>query len=266
MRFLRRRHDDEPELPEPPVADAPGGLPPDVPELPPGRPLVADPSSTEVGWISDERWGAWPELAVLFPETGLWPVQVEPYPDRDPLDELDVELGDGPVAETDPGAVLAELWGVDEEDADGPDFLEILEPFGARFPGLADVRPEPGSGAIGTALKSVGEARMALVPVTRGADVPAAIGWSGPVNLTNDIWKLSVVLRSWEERFGALVVGIGFDTLYLAVRRPPTGDAALAVAAEHYAFCPDNITQGVGTMRAYARELDGAVVWPFWWD
>ncbi|HEX8648267.1 MAG TPA: DUF4253 domain-containing protein [Thermoleophilaceae bacterium] len=269
MRFLRRRIDDEPDLPEPPVADAPGTLPPDVPELPPGRALVSDPDATEVGWISDEHWSAWSELAELFPGSGLWPVLVAPYggDDRDPLEELDLELGRGPVAETDAAAVLAELWGVDAEDADDPDFLEVLAPFGARFPGLAGIRPERRPGGIGKAVKSMANwSRLALVPVTRGADVPAAIGWSGPVNLTDEVWKLSVVLRSWEERFGALVVGIGFDTLTLAVRRPPAGDAALAVAAEHFAFCPDNITQGAGTMSRYAREIDGAVAWSFWWD
>ena len=48
------------------------------------------------------------------------------------------------------------------------------------------------------------------------------------------------VLRSWEDRFGAYVVAVGFATLDLVVTRPP-GDAreALVLAQEHYAFCPD---------------------------
>ncbi|WJY41156.1 DUF4253 domain-containing protein [Streptomyces sp. P9-2B-2] len=43
---------------------------------------------------------------------------------------------------------------------------------------------------------------------------------------------------------------------------------AKAVAAEHYAFCPDNIVQGHHeTLRTYAAKavLDRHV-WHFWWD
>ncbi|MCX4538149.1 DUF4253 domain-containing protein (plasmid) [Streptomyces sp. NBC_00841] len=47
----------------------------------------------------------------------------------------------------------------------------------------------------------------------------------------------------------------------------PTGrDAALAVAAEHFAFCPDNIWQGAGSLTAYADQLIDADEWKFWWD
>jgi hypothetical protein len=75
------------------------------------------------------------------------------------------------------------------------------------------------------------------------------------------------VLRDWEERFGARVVGVGFDTLYASVAAPPaTDDEALRVAAEHYAFCPDNITQGPGSLSQYARHILGQPGWAFWWD
>jgi hypothetical protein len=268
MRFLRRRHEDEPELPEPPGANAPGPLPPKLPDLPPGGPLVTD-SSAEVAWISESPVDpvTWTDLAVRFPETGLWPILVEPYggDDRHPFEYLELESGRERLGEVDPETVLAELWGVVEEDPD-PEHLEILEPFGARFPGLAQGRPERRAGGIADALRSVGRAQLALVPVTRGADVPAAIGWSGPVNHADEVWKLSAVLRSWEERFGALLVGLGFDTMTVAVRRPPTGDDAVAVAAEHYSFCADNVDQGSGSIRAYARDIRGRGVWTFWWD
>jgi hypothetical protein len=41
---------------------------------------------------------------------------------------------------------------------------------------------------------------------------------------------------------------------------------ALAVAAEHYAFCPDNVGQGRGTLEKYAPLLVGRTTWDFWWD
>jgi hypothetical protein len=78
---------------------------------------------------------------------------------------------------------------------------------------------------------------------------------------------MSTVLRSWEVRFDAYLVGLGTDTLQLAVGRPPRDSAAAtAIAAEHFAFCPDNIQQGAGSIREYARLLVNEQLWPFWWD
>jgi len=87
------------------------------------------------------------------------------------------------------------------------------------------------------------------------------------VNHFANIDLLSTVLRSWEERFDAFVVGIGFDTLAIAVGRPPsTLEAARLVAAEHFATCPDIIYQGCGSIEEYARALRDDDSWEFWWD
>jgi hypothetical protein len=77
------------------------------------------------------------------------------------------------------------------------------------------------------------------------------------------------VLRSWEDRFGIRVVALTFDQLVLSVAAPPTTQAeAEAVAAEHFAFCPDNIAQGHHeTLQEYAaHEIVGRRIWSFWWD
>ncbi|MFJ7493257.1 DUF4253 domain-containing protein [Streptomyces sp. NPDC097727] len=112
-------------------------------------------------------------------------------------------------------------------------------------------------------------ARAALVPARRSADIPAAIGWSGPVNYEDDVARLCAVLRSWEDRFGIRVVALGFDTLTVSVGRPPTTLAeARAVAAEHFAFCPDNIDQNPPyDLDIYAEKmLLNQEAWSFWWD
>jgi hypothetical protein len=57
-----------------------------------------------------------------------------------------------------------------------------------------------------------------------------------------DLVGLSAVLRSWEERFGATLVWIGGFTLVLAVADPPrTREESERVAAEHFAFCHDQV-------------------------
>jgi hypothetical protein len=42
----------------------------------------------------------------------------------------------------------------------------------------------------------------------------------------------------------------------------------MLVAAEHFAFCPDNIWQNCHppTLTAYAERLIDAGHWEFWWD
>ena len=109
--------------------------------------------------------------------------------------------------------------------------------------------------------------RLGLVAVERPADALAALGWTGPINHYADMGLLSAVLRSWENRFGAILVGVGFDTLSVIVQRPPkTMDAARSVAAEHFAACSDNVHQGAGSIEAYAEQLVGEPLWSFWWD
>lgn len=154
----------------------------------------------------------------------------------------------------------------------------VVAPHGASWPGLAaatvpEADPDARAAEIAEVLADRGswlkEPRLALVPARRSADIPAALGWTGPLNYENDVARLCAVLRSWEDRFGIRVVALTFDQLVVSVAAPPTTLAeAEAVAAEHFAFCPDNITQGSHTaLRTYAeQEVLNEPVWSFWWD
>lgn len=64
-------------------------------------------------------------------------------------------------------------------------------------------------------------------------------------------------------------MAVGFVTLNLSVAVPPaTRDEALRVAAERFAFCPDNVWQlnGGRLLETYADHLVGKAAWTFWWD
>lgn len=109
--------------------------------------------------------------------------------------------------------------------------------------------------------------RIGLAVASRPADALAGIGGQGAANYHRTAAPLTVVLRSWEDRFGAAVMHAGFDTIDLLVERPALSrQAALAVAAEHFAFCMDSTCQGAGSISAYARQLTGAVRWSSWRD
>ncbi|MFI9787923.1 DUF4253 domain-containing protein [Kitasatospora sp. NPDC051984] len=63
------------------------------------------------------------------------------------------------------------------------------------------------------------------------------------------------------------LVQVGFAELELSVGAPPQDhEPALRIAAEHLAFCPDDIFQGVGTIADYAPGLVNADRWSFWRD
>lgn len=261
--------------------------------LPSGRLIRPDPSMNRGGlagepvlWVTDVPVGGWRrffggslgslwrKLAIAFPQTGLWPLALEGLngdEDRPWLaGELDPAACSAPEGH-EVAQVLAAAWdgaaGGDQHDEEAEEAArEELAPYGRKFPGLAAGATLVARMAPELALLTVW-GRLGLVAVTRPADALAKLGWLGPANHLSDVGVLSAVLRSWEDRFGAHLVGVGFDTLTLAVQRPPTThEAALAVAAEHYAICPDNISQGIGSIELYARGLRAQPVWTFWWD
>lgn len=108
-------------------------------------------------------------------------------------------------------------------------------------------------------------AGLLLVPVERPADVPAALGWTGPLNHGLGPAQLSVILRSWEDRFGATLVALDFDSLELSVARPPDEEAECAAAAkEHVLTAPDLVAES--GLSEYISALCDQDAWFLWWD
>ncbi|MDG4859023.1 DUF4253 domain-containing protein [Streptomyces sp. T-3] len=237
-------------------------------------------------WLSDapasELWAC---LRAEHSASGLWPLLLDA---DDPDDaefrpwasgELSPERMSSPGAH-DPVALLAQWWreytSTDDDDLLTPDKrFAVTAPFGQAWPG-----PASGRESVAVADDMAAEyarvfadqhpqSRLGLVAASCGADALTAVGWDGPANYDNDTAKFSAVVRDWERRFGARVVAVGFSTLHLSVAAPPMGtEDALLVAAEHFAFCPDNIWQGARpqTLAAYADRIVGMNSWDFWWD
>lgn len=245
-------------------------------QLPAGHLLVPapwspdDPPADPVAWVTDgevdDPGRLLAPLRAAFADTGLWPVVLDSFLLDDARPWVTGELC--PTCATDPAdhdaeTVLASSWQAESI------YLEPdqVAPFGSAFPGLA---PAPDGDFDDAALEDMDEfvhGRVALVPATRPADVLVQLGWTGPLNYYQDVGEVSAVLRSWEDRFGAVVVEVGFAELYVAVRRPPSDEkSALAVAAELFAFCPDSVVQGFGTIAALGDGIEGESGWAFWWD
>ncbi|MFB7556726.1 DUF4253 domain-containing protein [Streptomyces brevispora] len=262
-------------LPNPLRSPADAGL-----ELPPGT-LVDDTVDGSwhepLLWYADESAspGSWAALHTLGRPFGLLPVMVDggmrtQWPEHwDLIPAQTTYPGDHDAED-----ILSEAW-----EAYADDEL-ALDDSAKDWPGLAPAPAEAGPDTPDALAAEIADQltemnfspagmRAALVPARRSADIPAAIGWSGPLNHENDVARLCAVLRSWEDRFGARVVVLGFDTMVVSVSRPPTTTAeAEALAAEHFAFCPDNIQQStLNSLQVYAEKaLLNQETWAFWWD
>lgn len=225
--------------------------------LPPGRTVTAqEGAGASVAWVSTEQL---PEerltelvraLAAVFPQTGLWPMQALGLDNR-----LDRPWGDG------------EMDGLEGPIPDALAMLRALDhsdnPTVPAVTALAPAQPGPDLLADQLDVEAGG---LLLVPVSRPADVPAALGWWGGTNYCMSGADFSAVLRSWEDRFGTVLVSIGFNTMTVQVGRRPESEEQLdALLREHYAFCPDNIDQGMPA-DVFRLGLPEWAYWNFWWD
>ncbi|WP_430780252.1 DUF4253 domain-containing protein [Actinoplanes sp. G11-F43] len=240
-------------------------------------PLDLSDDPTDGGWLPSQdllwisagppRPGWWAALRARHPGTGWWPLLLGGLSAGDP-ERPWIEAGDlrpeqirSRPGDHYPGVLLGRWWA----SAGGSEGWSGL----ARR-GESGTDPDEHAAATADLLLAEGvlvAPRLGLVRSARGADTLTDAAWTGPTNHEGDTARISCVVRNWEERFGARVVGVGFDTLHLSVAAPPTGfDHAREVAAEHLAFCPDNVWQGCGSLDDYAESLVGTPTWSFWWD
>ncbi|WP_203983357.1 DUF4253 domain-containing protein [Sphaerisporangium rufum] len=222
-------------------------------------------------WLSEApaSGALWSRLRAEHPRSGLWPVlleeSVQPWSAGQVAPEAAAEIDNYHV-----GAFMAEVW-ADWIDRAAEEQVTMLDPFGGYCPGPADPAPLRGdpdevadwyAGTLAAQGMPVG-----LAAVDRGADALAVMGWQGALHHNEWNVPLSAVVRSWEDRFGARLVCMGFNTLELSVAGPPaTAEHALHLAAEHWAFCPDAIIQGAGCLEDYADQIRDRHTWSFWWD
>jgi hypothetical protein len=266
--------------------------------LPAGR-LITNWGGEPVAWATadpvPDSGRVWAALSELHPQTGLVPIQLDGlrvdsmFPrDRQglPDDALrpwdngefsrpeDPREADG----TDASALLKELWrGSVWCDVDDPEAMEQWAPFTLDWPGLAAPEHAPLTPAerghafdeilprIRRSHSATPMARIGLVAADRPADVLSLIGWGGLANRQESVLPLTAVLRSWEDRFGARLIDVGYADLRLFVDRPPrTLEAAQHIAAEQV-FLADDCIGGARDIPDIAARLVNAPVWTFWW-
>lgn len=106
---------------------------------------------------------------------------------------------------------------------------------------------------------------LAQIPTSNPWEVVRHIPFGG-WNECPDAGIAEAFLKRLYDRYGAVPVTIRSDVLELVPARKPRGREAYDLAMQMYAFCPDAISQGFGTVHSLAKGLEFFDVWYFWWD
>jgi hypothetical protein len=238
-----------------------------------------------VMWATDDKladagrlwWALRQDGTGLFPvlldslDPGARPGRRRPWDRQDDLFRSDAVV---PGGAADIEEVVEEMFWDTWEDNDWS--REAREPF-ASFPGLAPPQPISLRAAdIEAAVARQAPAWLGLVPAGRTADVPLAVGWFGTSDAFSCDWgrwdapgAVTGLLRSWEDRFGARVLRLGYASMHLLVERPPvTHEESLGVAAELFGVSSGVLTDHgyVSTLRRIAGQIHRSALWRFWWD
>ena len=236
----------------------------------------------------------WAALSELHPQTGLVPIllggllgglphdglpddALRPWDSGEFIAPEDPHGADG----LDAGALLQFEWGawVPPRSMDDAETVEMRTPFTRKWPGLAapehtPLTPAERQHALDVTLPRIRRqhgatpaARIGLVAADQPADVLAVIGWDRLYGRGEDsLMPFTAVLRSWEDRFGARLIDVGFEDLRLLVERPPrTLQAAQRIAAEQVVLA-DDCLGGCRDIPNLAACLVRAPIWDFWWD
>lgn len=229
-------------------------------------------------WMSDDPLAdprpIWRELATSFERGGLWPLMLQAINGQSSWAD---RLAPAPSPEAADAAHVADHLAAQlrgwEADADAElarkDPAYHAELLAMLATGAAAGRPIVASGRRRDALVHAGRllehSHLGLVGCVRPAEVPARITWPGLATIT-DKQLLGGVLASWEERYGALLIGLSRDTMTFAVTRPPVDmREAREAASEQLAVCP-----GLGAswngLESRAQQLVEAPAWRLRWD
>ena len=140
------------------------------------------------------------------------------------------------------------------------------DPETGEWPSIAPGSPQL---SVATDLRSgkpLGKVHLIILPTDDWTTIPAYLHWGGWNDCPAPESHVAA-LRSWRERFGAELVGLGPDVMNIKVaRRPQSRAAALDLAREQFVYCSDIVEQGVGTLSALAAALMENDWWYFWWD
>ncbi len=109
------------------------------------------------------------------------------------------------------------------------------------------------------------EVTIALIPRSKGWDIPAILGLDG-FYMKPDPYVEVALFKRWEERLGAEVIALYGGTLSLLIRKPPlTRSSSIHIGVELFLYFPDKLPIYHLERDAFFQNLIGAHSWEFNW-
>ncbi|WP_026123530.1 DUF4253 domain-containing protein [Nocardiopsis chromatogenes] len=226
----------------------------------------------------------WSSLRALHDSSGWWPVlSGDPSPTLIPWEMLDGSVDTSALAlgnKHNPVSLLQDLYVrtfPDPGPGDGPapSLVHDAADLAQRLAHLDEAPDRPGADrdvlfepepSAPWAVASPTTLLM-LVRASAGHEVPALLRWDGACNHGIEGHQHMAVLRHFHAEYGAELVGMTGDVIELVVDRAPASPGGAALAAmEMYAYCPDIVLQGIGSIESLAERVAPTGDWFLWWD
>ena len=226
----------------------------------------------------------WSSLRALHDSSGWWPVlSGSPAPTLIPWEMLDGSVDTSALAlgnKHNAVSLLQDFYvrtfhGLRPDEEPVPSLVHDAADLAQRLTRLAEASDAPGSDRDvlfepepstpwGVASPTT---LLMLVRASAGHEVPALLRWDGACNHGIAGHEHMAVLRHFHEEYGAELVGMTGDVIELAVERAPSSPGGAALAAmEMFAYCPDIVLQGIGSVEALAERVAPTGDWFLWWD
>jgi hypothetical protein len=84
------------------------------------------------------------------------------------------------------------------------------------------------------------------------------------INYNHDNEDVIKRLQEWNDQYGIEIIGAGYDWVEISIVNTPKD--VKEFAKEVYAFCPDSVNQGVGTIEALESAIKDKSRLFLWWD
>jgi hypothetical protein len=243
-RLYRPRNVKAPKVAVPFFAPASGQLPRDGSpqvagiQLPAGRRLPEDHDGVSAFWASDDNvdLALASRLAAAFAQTGLWPL-IWTWTDEPPDNYLPGHGDVRKIARHDMEKIRAYAYAEFDPSAEETEPFDHWPPSPPATSTAPQLDPFDPFEVLHTPPLRDCCRQLLLIPCNRPADALTALDWSSQLF---DSHQVGAILRSFEERFGAVPVALHLiDVVCLAVARAPrTRQDAQLLAAELTVLAP----------------------------
>lgn len=105
-----------------------------------------------------------------------------------------------------------------------------------------------------------------VVTIIRSDNKFESLYFEGTNAVNYDIYTDQIIekLKTWDSKYGIEIYGAGLDFVSGEFKMQPTDTQE--IANEMYAFCPDIVDQGVGSIKELIKTLKDSKQFFLWWD